>query len=144
MLMFTTIYLWKKYSTNEHNIKHVFIQRLNALVLTQGAQQRCTSTNIPFLDKGDVDVNVSLVNGLFVTWRHLQKRQNFISWEENEWERWDSTLLLNSGSPCNLLSGPGETASRFFFFFFLHLFCELLSIWRFLFFFWGVNILGTQ
>lgn len=33
---------------------------------TQGAQQCCTSTNIPLLDQGDMNINVSLVNRLVV------------------------------------------------------------------------------
>lgn len=71
-------------------------QKMKLRCFTQGAQQCCTSTNIPLLYQCDVNINVSLVNRLVVMWWHLQERQNFISWKESgdggEWEPWGPNL----------------------------------------------------
>lgn len=100
---------------------------------TQGAQQRCTSTNVPFLDKGDVDVDVGLLHRLLVMWRHLQKRQNFISWEEKEdGGQWEMRLHSSFLSNCYCVT----CLAKYIFL----IFARVLWIVEFL----GVNILVIQ
>lgn len=102
---------------------------------TQGAQQCRTSTNVPFLDKGDVDVDVGLLYRLLVMWRHLQKRQNFISWEGRR--RSVRTMKPHSSFLSNCYCVTCLVKSVFFFYF---IFACVVGIVEFL----GVNILVIQ
>lgn len=55
----------------------------NRCDITQGGQQCVTGTDVPFLNVGDVDVEVCLVHGVRLIGLDLQKGQDLVSWKGN-------------------------------------------------------------
>lgn len=65
---------------------------------TQGGQQSITGTDVPFLNVGDVDVEVRLVHGVRLISLDLQKGQDLVSWKRKRNVSGSSRIVQAKGS----------------------------------------------